>query len=194
MAQPRRQRASDPDTLIPADGKPKKYHELLAAALDFTEDDLDANRLGVISVRQHDRLAAQARRSVVRFGWVTGGVAILMLCFMVQAATIAYPIDFFVVLLWLSSLLLLLGLFMVHRRRRPLVADIRQARAASAEGRVTLNIEGGSGSTSYTLEIGGERFTITQQVLLALKNGDPYILYYLPNTHQVLSAEWLRGD
>ena len=37
-------------------------------------------------------------------------------------------------------------------------------------------------------------FVVSKQVFLAFKNGDPYRVYYAPNSKRIVAAEWLRGE
>lgn len=46
----------------------------------------------------------------------------------------------------------------------------------------------------YLLTIADQEFKIKKSLFLALKNGDPYSVYYAPHSREILSLEWLRDD
>ncbi|GAB4308759.1 MAG: hypothetical protein Kow00117_02030 [Phototrophicales bacterium] len=50
---------------------------------------------------------------------------------------------------------------------------------------------GRSGTTTYFyVQIADQKFKVSQRVMLAFKNGDPYSIYYVDR--EILSAEWLN--
>jgi hypothetical protein len=74
------------------------------------------------------------------------------------------------------------------------MADLRVGEAQSLEGRIQLDTVSVSSAQQFTVTVEGHKFVVNKPVFLAFKNGDPYVIYYLPRSNTMLSAEWLRED
>ncbi len=79
---------------------------------------------------------------------------------------------------------------MTRNRLRRVRTDLDAGEVCAASGPVKLDIQA-SGETDVkcTLKVSDLTFDISKQVMLALRDGEPYRVYYLPNTKRILSAE-----
>ncbi len=173
--------------------KPKGHEEELAHALDFTAEDLEHNRAGQLSPRQtaHLRDRNRAWRRLLR-KWLVVVAGAALYGYLIASSNLDYRnlsgLVFFMPGVTIAALFDLLS---HYRLRRPLALDGARAEVARAEGRVRLNIAGKNWPRTFDLVLDDLTFPVTEQELLAFKNGDPYVLYYLPNTRTLLAAEWL---
>ncbi|MFN8565797.1 MAG: hypothetical protein U0703_30125, partial [Anaerolineae bacterium] len=88
------------------------------------------------------------------------------------------------------------ALFLTYAiRAYRLRSDVNEDQVMSTEGRVDLSMRGrSSNNVECTIRVGDMRFRVKQQVFLAMKNGDPYRLYFSRRSKRLLSAEWLREN
>jgi len=172
---------------MPKEAKLKKYEDVLAAALKFTDDDLAMNAAGRLSPAQTAML--QRRRTVGAI--VIGGLcAIVTLCLFIGSAGVG---------MFLSPVFLALMVFFAFALAIGAIPAVRISRdlklgAQVVEGRVELDTTPAQNSASYRVKVDGQKFNVQKRAFLAFKNGDPYRIYYAPNTKTILSAEWLRDD
>ncbi len=82
----------------------------------------------------------------------------------------------------------------VGLRALKLGADLRDERPAEVEGRIDLSMNAAQYAASYFLRVGKARFPLKKQPFFALKNGDPYRIYYTRRSKRILSVEWLREN
>lgn len=156
--------------------KPKhKYEGLLMEAIGFTEDDLEANREGFLSSEQITLL----RRN--RYFWLVvaciTGVAAFGLA--IYSQSILGCISFAAT----PPLFAILKILMLDE-------VLKGRKVESAEGYIQLDMQGqGTGNILIVDDI---TFKVSKKVFLAFKNGDPYLIHYLPKMMKILSAEWLR--
>jgi hypothetical protein len=173
--------------------KLKKHEDRLMAILGFDEDDLAANRAGRISLKQIARLKRKRQgfmptpKTIVGLG----AVLVAILWGTIGVTRLSYET--------LSTLTMTMMLFVVIALKMMehfdgITADVRKETVEEVEGRVELSMQTTLNADRYFLNVDQMRFKVTQQALLAFKNGDPYRIYYAPRSKQVLSVEWLRED
>ena len=171
-------------------GKPKKYEERLMQALGYDEDDLEANRAGHFSEAQRTQFAAEQRQS-----WLVAAFVILLFLGWIGAAqinsTAAASLPLIFLLLPVFGGVFLKYAIMALRLR----ADAQEDQAESTEGRVDLAMRGTTTNRVVcTLRVADKRFSVKQDAFLAMKNGDPYHVYYALRSKRLLSVEWLREN
>jgi hypothetical protein len=162
----------------------------LMDALGFDAEDLQANAEGCLSERQRTQFKVEYGR-LMRLGLIGGVVA---------AGVIVVLMSIFAYNLCAASILgcALMG-FVVAVFYRSILTDwtklntVLRFPVQSAEGVITLDIEGGASNTvpQYVIKLGDVRFEVSKPIFLAFKNGDPYRLYFVSNA-MLLSAESLR--
>ncbi|MCK6579259.1 MAG: hypothetical protein L6Q98_14280 [Anaerolineae bacterium] len=167
--------------------KPKKYEDLLMAALDFDDADLTANMEGDWSERQIARM--RARRRLLAFGALLLLVSAPLFMFLFSAIGGSVGL----VLTVLTGLILIAGLMAAVYSASQVARDLRGP-VAEVEGRVALDTRAKNNKTIYYVKLGRVRFSVKKEEFLTFKNRDPYRLYYAPGQKTILSAEWLRGD
>ena len=174
-------------------GKPKKYEERLMDAFAFDEDDLEANQAGAFSRQQIARLNRDRRAQALGGMFILlAGIIALALGF--GAVDFAFLTPALVVILVGMSALFLGLPAAIWLRAAKATADLRENRVAEAEGRVDLSVRAVQNAASYYLRIGDMRFGVKQAAFLAMKNGDPYRIYYARRSKRILSVEWLREN
>jgi hypothetical protein len=63
----------------------------------------------------------------------------------------------------------------------------------SIEGGIQLDVVNhGKGGIGYKICCQDRCFDVSKDVFLAFKNQEPYLIYYVPYSNTILSAEWLR--
>ena len=164
-----------------------KFTNPLMAALKFDEDDLAVNRAGNVSEGQYRRLRNQRDALLWPFAGllVIGGVGgvigfarvdpdsglVIWIIFVIVAVGFVGTVLF---LTWIN-----------------LAKDLGGGYVAAIEGRVQLDVKGKGNIIRYTVGIDYQFFPVDKATFLAFKNGDPYRIYFAPNTKTILSAEWL---
>ncbi len=183
------------------DKRKLKPDELLMDSIGFDEDDLEANRAGKLGPNQAarlKRLQQSARISgVVASGiglfFVLGGLALTVSGFLGSIGLVIVGLMF----LALGAQLFLRNGMWTLRAAKAQLLDSQMNAVERIEGRVSLDVQAkggfmGSSSSEYTVRLEGRDWSVTREVFLAFKNGDPYALYYGPRSGVVLAAEWLR--
>jgi hypothetical protein len=174
--------------------KPKhKPEHLLMEALDFTDEDLAANREGYLTKRQLLRLSQ--RQNSWTMGVVLAAIGSVFLCAfaIMDGIRIGDTVSSRVGIIGLIAILA--GGFVLYTwtKGARFAVDLRQGELEAVEGRVALDvISQGSSGNAYTVQIEDRTFAINKPIFLAFKNGDPYRIYYAPHSRTILSAEWLR--
>ncbi len=149
--------------------------------LPASDADLDANRKGQMSLSQ---------LQILRRKWQgdLSGSIILIVC---------------MTLLWILASLgggsipalicLLVDVFLIALviwRWNFFNQDMREARAASYTGPISLDIQGvNAGRARYLVSFGDEKLEISKEQLLALQNGSTYTVYFAPRTKIFLGAD-----
>lgn len=164
----------------------------LALALNFTPQDLAANRDGVISAEQHARLRRMAYFGVDVFGGITA-LAIFGVILLITAHTGRSQI---LSLLETVCLLILLSalygsiILLLWRRRNAYRKDLLSVRVVSISGQAILELRGQLGK----VRIGSKTFWVSKIAYNRFKNSHSYTLYYTPSMEVVLSAEPLEAS
>jgi hypothetical protein len=173
--------------------KPKyKPEQMLSVAMRFTEEDLEANRRGLLSEAQLDRFRRNRTRLLALNGvaFVGLGLASLLCIAPLFGVDIGVLVAAGFVALFASIILA----FSV-KRANTWRSELYSGKAAALEGRVRLDVRpAGNNVATYIVAIDDQKFGVRKDVFLAFKNGDPYRLYYAPQSKTLLSAEWLRDE
>lgn len=175
--------------------KLKKYEDRLMAALNFSEFDLENNRVGLMTYHQMRNL--RDRRVGAALSWALPmllSISGLSLWYMVALGAQNVPVE--VVFLPLLFVLALSGWLFAYfgMRSSRLGDDLEENLVSVMEGRVDLSVVTGRNSAAYSLQIDGLRFPLDRAAFLAFKNGDPYRIYFAPHSKHILSVEWLRDQ
>lgn len=163
--------------------------QTLAAALEFTPDDLTANRAGSLSEMQDYRLRVRRRRSIA--------VGILIL---LMTAFIASLVLFLATREDGSAILTVIGIGVTimsaaiggifARFWMRLHADIREGQVQRTEGTLERVLKPvNRRNINYMLRIDQAEVFVTKEVFTAFEHEGRYILYRLPHTGMLLSAE-----
>jgi hypothetical protein len=163
--------------------KPLKYEEMLEDAFAFDVDSLRHNAQGQLSHHQRMKLKSRFQNnSILLFFAVMAFIAALTL---IRVGAVAYIV----------MLISLVGGGVLALQSLRLTSDLNANDIETIEGRIHLDVQsGGQNSVVYQLQIGDMKFTLNKKKFLALKNGDPYRIYYLPSSKRILSVEWLYSD
>ena len=144
----------------------------LMKALRFRARDLEANRAGKLSERQRQELLpppmAGVIQAVLTQSWVLVAIAVIVVGMLGAPFAMARGGEG-------------MGAAVVQR-------DARAGRVLSVCGTAHLKREDGPRVT-YLLHIEGETFSISGLLHAALRDGQPYCLYYLPESRRILSME-----
>ena len=183
------------------DKRKLKPDELLMDSIGFDEDDLAANRAGKLGPNQAARLKRLQQNARIS-GVAANGVGTLLMLGGLILTIIGFLGAIGLVIVGLMFLAVGMQLFMRNglwtlRAARAQLLDSQMNAVERIEGRVSLDVQArngfmGSSSSEYTVRLEGRDWSVTREVFLAFKNGDPYALYYGPRSGVVLAAEWLR--
>lgn len=178
-----------------------KPDELLMDSIGFNEDDLAANRAGKLGPNQVVRLKRLQQNARIS-AWSANGVGTLLMLGGLILTIIGFLGAIGLVIVGLMFLAVGMQLFMRNglwtlQAARAQLLDTQMNTVERIEGRVSLDVQAkggymGSSSSEYTVRLEGRDWSVTREVFLAFKNGDPYALYYGPRSGVVLAAEWLR--
>jgi hypothetical protein len=158
----------------------------LDEALNFTAEDLDANRDGRLSKRQTARLRARNG-----FGLIIGNLLVLALVGGgLWIVTLGSAVT--------GSLLVMAGggLFVLSRRGRgDYVAAVDAGAVDTETGALTLDTRDYKNPngvmTEYLVTVGTETFVVSQDAYIAFSEtpAERFTVYYLPGARILLSAE-----
>jgi hypothetical protein len=157
---------------------------------EFTEEDLKANKRGLLSPSQKEWLKSVAR-SVRSFSWrsafISVGFTLLGLCIVLalflqnedsRAALVSSPVN--LIMLPVVALLILgvlaLAIFLNYRNANKL--DNAVLSSASGVVRFDQDSSGESSITSYYIFVGKKRFTFGDEMSATFKEGEKYKVYY----------------
>ncbi len=79
-------------------------------------------------------------------------------------------------------------------KRADYQSDLDERIVYATEGRIRLVLDEERNNARYLVSVGSLTFVVGKQTFLAFKNGDPYRIYYAPNSKRIVAAEWLRGE
>lgn len=171
------------------------HDNILASGIGFDEADLAANREGRLSEKQAERLL-KARRNTVQ-GMV--GIMVLLtvillpLAVLGQAQTGSPQVSIVIGLVWLG----LMGLFLaIIRSGQAVQVDVRRGQVEAVRGAVQCYTSSkGESGMQYNLRVGDLTFNrVERDAYIAFKHLDAYIIYYTPQSKQIVAAERLAGD
>jgi hypothetical protein len=176
-----------------------KPDELLMASIGFDEADLEANHAGQLGPNQRERLQRMRQTAQVN-GSVASGIGLLLILGGLGLTVIGFLGAIGLVIVGLIFMAGGMQVFLrngrwILRTGKAQLLDQQEGRVERIEGRVSLDVQtaGGRGNAAeYTVRLEGRDWSVTREVFLAFKNGDPYALYYAPRSGVVLAAEWLR--
>jgi hypothetical protein len=165
---------------------------VLAELLDFTLDDLAANREGRLSERQRERLRAARRHSarVVVAILVLVGIAAAVLLYVGQSngSTILSFVGIGVTVCNAA----LMGVLVRNYAR--LTADIDGGRVDALEGSVHHTIRVNGRLATYILSVTEIELSVAKPVFLAVPEGAGVRFYRTPAAKTLLSAEILDAS
>lgn len=159
----------------------------LMRELEFTADDLAANRAGQLSEVQIDRLRARRKRSIVT------GIAMTLALAFVASLCIFSGLQGSAVLLIIGVGLTLVsavitGTFARYWMR--LSADIRENAVTAFSGKLERVVKPvNQRVVTYLLRVGGAEFAVNKEQFKAFAHEAPYTLYRAKYTGMLLSAE-----
>jgi hypothetical protein len=154
----------------------------------FHDDDIKANRSGKLSRAQIGTVRAK-RRNEILFLFV---VAVVITSYTMNVLAQSNTDPFSNAARYFGILvggMLLLGAALTWQKHSQ---DIRDGRVSEITGPIHLKIATGR-STNCSLSIGGQRFAVLPKVILALRDGEPYRVYYAPRSKIFLAAEPYPG-
>lgn len=188
-----------------------RYEERLAMALNFNVDDLTANRLGAITGRQANRMRVQMLNEAKQMGIaLLAGVAVVVLLAALRSGLVTSAADAeglvgtLLLILMAAAAVATLG-FVLHRGLSAyhFYKDTQNLRTAITQG--YLKLDGPEtdravvsqrrwNPTRFYAIVDGKRFQVPEIAFIAMKKGEPYVIYYAPQSKYILSAERLRNE
>jgi hypothetical protein len=195
---------SHPKRLTPAVGPPlptrRRFIVIdkeLQKYFDFDEADLFANRSGVLTSKQRERIEDNSqftRKLFLIAGIVVFGIGILpsIILFFSKAET------WFLIIwsiVWISACSF--AGIKVIRMGSP---DRKDFDLKSVEGKVNIVKEDNYNYTTkqravdYELHIGGVRFDVVSELADIMMQGDSYAIYYMEGTKDIVSAEKIKSE
>jgi hypothetical protein len=166
----------------------------LRIAFRFDNEDLDANRNGYMTKRQRVTLNNKRWEKMLPYTGIVALLAFMFVCGLTSSGSRPDAIQN--TLSGLGLLLCIFGPLIVgtsllgYREWRRIKTDLYKGDVSIAMGLVRLDIlSSGKGSISYKLDIAGTKFDISKDQLLAIKNGERYRVFFVPNSKVILSVE-----
>lgn len=158
-------------------------------AFSFTNAELVANREGHLTSAQQEQLKQKRRMSIVL---VLGAIAALALI----GQTLSHPAQATRNINHPILPIVIVGLFITvcfstFYDLSRLSTDMKYGQIETIEGPVTHRITGAGRSTLYKVVVQGQYFTVTRKQLEAFVEGETYILYYMPYSKMLLTAEYV---
>ncbi|MEO8392593.1 MAG: hypothetical protein ABI700_06340 [Chloroflexota bacterium] len=153
----------------------------LAQELNFTFDDLEANREGRFTEPQRKRLRLLMLRDVVSYGLLAllplGGLVALL------TGSADHPVNgvMLALLLILFGLLIFYVIRQVYATRADLTGGVKVV-----TGQAALHV---AGRGLHSLSVGQQNFQISKKVYSAFAEDKFYRVYYAPKLKAILSVE-----
>lgn len=157
---------------------------------DFIEEDLKANKRGLISPRQKEWLGMTAR-GVRSFSWTNAFIAVgfmfLGLCIVLalylqnersRAALFSNPMNLIVFPGTILAVTAILTFSIIFARRQAHKLENPVLSSVSGTIRFDQDSSGESGITSYYVFVGKKRFTFGDEMNGVFKEGEKYNVYY----------------
>jgi hypothetical protein len=166
---------------------------MLAAALKFNDDDLQANRAGRLTVRQRSRVYVQRRMLIIALTLITAFIGIIS-AIVILAVLLGAVNSAIAILLALGGEVVTAGLaYLVWSLRQNFNTYLGEGYVERIEGPVTMyqlrERQDDKTKTVYALRIAHLEFEIPELALNAFTEGSHYIIYYAPDPLLLLSAE-----
>jgi hypothetical protein len=168
----------------------------LMGAFNFTPADLDANQHGYMSKEQRPNLR-KAHLRKLRLSLIIIGICASVLLLALVALVFRLgkppesPLGLACALVALTTMTMTISLGTFHDWRQ-FDADLRKGEVSSISGRVSLRILGGSHpNVTCRLRIQSMELSVSEDQLLALKDGESYRVFFAPNSKVILSVESL---
>lgn len=163
------------------------FDEELAYGLDFTQKDLEANRNGYMTERQHHVLKQVARKATkplvptTIFAWL---MSFGFLFGLLQTQDFGIFLTFSAILFGA-----ILATASITSFYTPINLDIHDGAVELANGKVVLQLNVNKVYTVNHLTIKRYgKFKLHRRAYLRFKHLEPYIIYYAPNSRIILSA------
>ncbi|MCC6802480.1 MAG: hypothetical protein IT319_06325 [Anaerolineae bacterium] len=159
----------------------------LADVLNFSAEDLAANRAGNLSNSQKARLARGWQRTVgIIVGLVVGfGLLATILLFLGQRNESPILSIIGVIITVVNAVLVGLGAQSYLRT----TSDLRGGRVAVLDGVVSHTIRVTGRAATYILKVDAQEIIVPKVVFFAFEESKPYRLYRAPASRTLLSAE-----
>ena len=151
----------------------------------FDESDLQANRNGQITDKQQSRIKSSVGLGqilVLIIGLVVLGAALIPLISTVRSSEPSLTSWGVAVASLLIGLSIDAWLF-----RRAMMKEEYQL--GKVEGRVNIVTSSGNHTTYTELHVGGQEFDVDEGINDVMVQGDPYVVYFIKDYNDILSAE-----
>lgn len=164
----------------------------LQQGLQFTDEDLEANRFGKLTASQKQWVKTRYRNHVLIPNMAFLGMLILFdIILMGTTFEDAHDLSLSSFLICQSPFLgfMVFGIWWIKQRHTELQTDLQEARVVKTMGSVRLHTEQIKNTIWYHLYLRGIDFELTEKQFLAFRQGEQYTVYYTPKTKLILSAK-----
>src|SRR5258707_8100574 len=166
----------------------------LSRALEFSSEDLKANRDGYMTKEQRKKLRNKGRRTAAMVGFYPG-FALLLFIDQTILSRLNYSSELIHALANFSEFFIAAIVWIILARAiiyQHFKTDLYKGKAEYIGGRVHLFSENrGRRKFNYRLIISNQIFAISEKISAAFDDGEFYGVYYAPKTKTILSAEKL---
>ncbi|MCA9904441.1 MAG: hypothetical protein KC547_11340 [Anaerolineae bacterium] len=161
----------------------------LMAALDITQQDLDANRAGRLSQRQRERLEGTRRfwDTLDRLTKIASPILIGLT--ILDGIRLGDTVSSRAAIIGLICILALIFFLYVGSRRRSLDRDLSTGDVTSIEGIAKLTKFRRRNGVRHRISIGQEHFDVPSHVFMAFEDGTRYIVYFISHSRKMIAAE-----
>lgn len=161
----------------------------LQRAMNFETVDLEANRSGKLSERQREAYRPPEFNPLVL--WVLGGHAAVILLLLGSIAVLTGSRAMWTVLVIVMMLALLPFVLLRNEGniQPALRADVARGKVAKVCGYVVPQERKSRGVSTFHLSVAGITLRLTRKQTEGFVSGQPYCLYYLPDSRTLLTAE-----
>lgn len=159
----------------------------LMHSLDFTADDLAANRGGRLSPRQQARLRGMRLRSVaigLVLLWIFALLAAALLYIGQRENSVILTLVGIGITIANTAILGIMARYWIR-----LTFDLQRGIARMLTGSAERVLRVSGSVTTPVLKIGGESFTVSKDTLKAIQHEAPYRVYHTPHAHILLALE-----
>jgi hypothetical protein len=159
----------------------------LMLPLDFSQQDLDANRAGSLGKNQVERLKTLQSRSlkIGIVGFLAFAVSSIVLLFFATGDNAFFLTILAIFLSFLNALFV----GMLARQWMRLAADLRVGEIESLSGRLERVVRTGGRGNNFVLRLNGEDFFVKKEVFALFRHESDYRLYRAPHSGVLLAAE-----